>query len=252
MSRREQTPAARCRECGTLTWVVNLVRGARPVSCPDHRPGCSKPPGRLDLQRGAPSRRSELQRPMSNNGLERTLVEATQAGDQEARNTLVESYIGACRHIAQGFALACRQGGVDLTIHDLFSEAAEYLLTRIVTKFDAARGIPFRAWVNLQLRLRLSTVVRQRAKEQGREAQVKVHLAATMETDLDYITAKTDLELLLNSALERGALTYEQFWALKLRGTGETPTTSAEIMECTPARIHYLLQRGMSALDKDT
>ena len=41
-------PAARCRECLTLTWRVSLTQGLRDVTHPQHKLGCSWPEGRFD------------------------------------------------------------------------------------------------------------------------------------------------------------------------------------------------------------
>ena len=41
-------PAARCRECLTLTWRVSLRSGLWPLPNPKHRDGCSQPEGRFD------------------------------------------------------------------------------------------------------------------------------------------------------------------------------------------------------------
>ena len=40
-------PAARCRECGAVTWHVNLVRGLSRAK-DTHASGCSRPPGIFD------------------------------------------------------------------------------------------------------------------------------------------------------------------------------------------------------------
>lgn len=48
--RRTWYPAARCRECGVITWEVSLARGRRRVETPRHSKGCSQPLGRIDLE----------------------------------------------------------------------------------------------------------------------------------------------------------------------------------------------------------
>lgn len=42
-------PAARCRECGAVTYECNLVTGIRPATSPRHHKGCLRPLGRMDL-----------------------------------------------------------------------------------------------------------------------------------------------------------------------------------------------------------
>ena len=49
--RRKWYPAARCKECGVVTWEVSLARGRREVEAPRHEEGCAAPLGRLDLER---------------------------------------------------------------------------------------------------------------------------------------------------------------------------------------------------------
>jgi len=41
-------PAARCRQCGVITWTVSLVEGVV-RSHKDHTRWCDKPAGRMDL-----------------------------------------------------------------------------------------------------------------------------------------------------------------------------------------------------------
>lgn len=41
--------AAKCRECGAVTWVCSIDGGRRPTRA-KHAKGCTEPPGRLDLQ----------------------------------------------------------------------------------------------------------------------------------------------------------------------------------------------------------
>lgn len=43
-------PAARCRECGVVTWKVSMAQGTKRVEDAEHVDGCSQPPGRLDLR----------------------------------------------------------------------------------------------------------------------------------------------------------------------------------------------------------
>ena len=50
-------PAARCRECGEITWKLSLSGGPQKLvdsrkHGPVHKEGCSKPPGRLDRRFG--------------------------------------------------------------------------------------------------------------------------------------------------------------------------------------------------------
>lgn len=52
---RHIVPAARCRECGRVTWKLSLSGGPQKLMDtkrhgPVHAPGCSKPPGRLDRE----------------------------------------------------------------------------------------------------------------------------------------------------------------------------------------------------------
>ncbi len=48
--RRVWYPAARCKECGAVTWQVSQARGRRRVEAPRHAEGCTQPLGRLDLE----------------------------------------------------------------------------------------------------------------------------------------------------------------------------------------------------------
>lgn len=65
--KKRDMPAARCRDCGAITWVVNLSTGARKVTGSDHEVGCERPLGRLDLKASIPLSRQpdELNKPMS-------------------------------------------------------------------------------------------------------------------------------------------------------------------------------------------
>lgn len=45
--RKRWVPAARCRECGVITWKLSLSGGRRRTGFA-HRDGCSEPPGRFD------------------------------------------------------------------------------------------------------------------------------------------------------------------------------------------------------------
>ncbi len=49
--RRTWYPAARCKECGVITWEVSLARGRRRVEAPQHGSECAQPLGRLDLEK---------------------------------------------------------------------------------------------------------------------------------------------------------------------------------------------------------
>lgn len=42
-------PAARCRECGVLTWKLSLSGGRKRLNAV-HRQGCSKPPSKFDRE----------------------------------------------------------------------------------------------------------------------------------------------------------------------------------------------------------
>lgn len=63
-------PGARCRCCGVVTWKVSLSQGQIRTNA-RHRPGCPKPPGRIDLLQDVPLRHREtlfggrLLRPMT-------------------------------------------------------------------------------------------------------------------------------------------------------------------------------------------
>lgn len=48
-------PAARCKECGNVTWKLSLSGGPQKLydnkkNGPVHEKGCSRPPGRLDRE----------------------------------------------------------------------------------------------------------------------------------------------------------------------------------------------------------
>ncbi len=82
--RSRLVPAARCRECGAVTWLVNLARGPRRVRAPDHDDGCNQPPGRMDLQAAVPLAKrlrlygQKLENPMTDEDVEQwTLNNAT-------------------------------------------------------------------------------------------------------------------------------------------------------------------------------
>jgi hypothetical protein len=42
-------PAARCRECSTITWEASIRKGRRRTGNP-HEEGCTRPPGRFDRE----------------------------------------------------------------------------------------------------------------------------------------------------------------------------------------------------------
>lgn len=46
-------PAARCRSCKAVTWTVSIDAGLKKVR-PQHKVGCPKPRGRLDLLENIP------------------------------------------------------------------------------------------------------------------------------------------------------------------------------------------------------
>ncbi len=181
----------------------------------------------------------------------RTLAEAAQAGNENARNTLVEAHLGACRHLAVSFAKVAQRTGLDLTQDDLFSEGAEYLLAYVVPKFNTEGRVPFRSWVNLQLRARLSDRVRKCALERRRMAALpsQVGEPAPEPSESETITAR-DLQRLLDGALESGVLTPDQHRALELSGNGTSPAAIASQMNCTRRLVYYHLQRGTAALQR--
>ena len=69
--KKRDMPAARCRDCGTVTWVMNLSTGAWKISAPLHEYGCEKPLGRLDVKASIPLalQPEELSKPMSDESL---------------------------------------------------------------------------------------------------------------------------------------------------------------------------------------
>ncbi len=179
----------------------------------------------------------------------RTLAEAAQAGNEDARNTLVEAHLGACRHLAVNFAKAGQRAGVDLMQDDLFSEGVEYLLTCVVTKFNTVGRVPFRAWVNLQLRARLSDKVRKRALERRRMAALPNEASEpTPEpSESEAITAR-DLQRLLDGALKSGVLTPNQHTALVMKGNGQDSEAIATQLGCQRWSAYHHIRQGMAAL----
>lgn len=70
--KKQDMPAARCRDCGVITWVVNLAVGARKLDNAEHEDGCTRPQGRLDKKAGIPLalQPEALSHPMSDEALE--------------------------------------------------------------------------------------------------------------------------------------------------------------------------------------
>lgn len=69
--RQRRVPAARCRGCGVVTWVMNLHIGAWQIGA-EHEKGCQKPSGRLELKRHLPLAKQpeRWQIPMTDNEVE--------------------------------------------------------------------------------------------------------------------------------------------------------------------------------------
>jgi RNA polymerase sigma factor (sigma-70 family) len=143
------------------------------------------------------------------------LVAQAQAGDDEARNTVMLRNVRLASYMAHSFRLP---HGIDRS--DLFQEA-ELALVHAIRRYDPSRGVPFRAWASTTIRFFLWKRLRKQREYNDQRPYMD------SRSDYFYIlgdpperVAREELRVLCEAALKRSLIEEKHAAVILLRSEG--------------------------------
>ncbi len=212
----------------------------------------------------------------------RIWLSLAQSGDTDARNTLAEAFLPACRQMAGAFAKHAERAGVSVESEEMYAVGYMHLLESIIPRYSLATDTPFHKWVNLKLRGRLSNYLRREGKRQGREVIMDLSEVVDpddvysevaqedgppidTETDKQYPNREPaiinhhymdhevpgDLMRLLDVALMGKVITGKQHGILSLIGEGETIEKAGAVYGLKPRRSYQTVKDAKKAIRRE-
>lgn len=152
----------------------------------------------------------------------RRLAREAQSGSISSRNRLTEAHLPACKRMASLWLThAVRAGLHSVEGESLYSDAYTALLGPIISSYDVGGPIPFRSWLNLQLRGRLTTSINDSARHEKREIPTDIDELCGLPLENDD-TELDQLPGLLEMALGDGLITEKECNVLTLIGSGSS------------------------------
>jgi hypothetical protein len=164
------------------------------------------------------------------------------------RNQLVEQHLPACRRMAGLWGNHARRAGLNVDSEDLYSEAYTYLLTSIIPRYDASRGVPLQQWVNLNLRGWLSNHLLKKGRDQGREIVTDIDdLVGIAALPQDENSAE-ELRSLITQAYNHGVITFEQVGLLGMISTDMDASKAGQLLGIQPRRAQRLVEQAKQVI----